>query len=134
MKEEDSWDDLLTGNKRNFFCPDLFPAGESEKKEEEDKKSWPLQTALNGEQLMKRKAEKNLESSHVGLERKCLFPFPLGTLIFAKSQPFTSKNYFFAKNAPANFHHFEFHFFISVTLAFFVNSLRSNLNISKKSS
>jgi hypothetical protein len=99
MKEEDSWDDLLTGNKRNFFCPDLFPAGESEKKEEEDKKSWPLQTALNGgKQLMKRKAEKNLESSHVGLERKCpLFPFPLRYLIFAKSKPFMSKNHFFAK-------------------------------------
>jgi hypothetical protein len=98
MKEEDSWDDLLTGNKRNFFCPDLFPAGESEKKEEEDKKSWPLQTALNGEQLMKRKVEKNLESSHVGLERKCLFfPFPVRYFIFAKSQSFISKNYFFAK-------------------------------------
>jgi hypothetical protein len=88
MKEEDSWDDLLTGNKRNFFCPDLFPAGEPEKKEEEeDKKSLSLQTTLNGgEQLMKRKAEKNLESSHVGLERT-LFPFPLRYLIFAKSQP-----------------------------------------------
>jgi hypothetical protein len=101
MKEEDSWDDLLTGNKRNFFCPDLFPAGESEKKEEEedDKKSWSLPTTLNGgDQLMKRKAEKNLESSHVGLERKCpLFPFPLRYFIFAKSQPFTSKNNFFAK-------------------------------------
>ena len=99
MKEEDSWDDLLTGNKRNFFCPDLFPAGESEKREEEDKKSWPLPTTLNGgEQLMKRKAEKNLESSHVGLERKCpLFPFPVPYLIVAKLQLFISKNYFLQK-------------------------------------
>jgi hypothetical protein len=103
MKEEDSWDDLLTGNKRNFFCPDLFPAGESEKKEEgeEDKKSSPLPTTLKGgEQLMKRKAEKNLESSHVGLERKCpLFPFPVRYFIFAKSQSFISKNYFWQKCA-----------------------------------
>jgi hypothetical protein len=100
MKEEDSWDDLLTGNKRNFFCPDLFPAGESEKKEEEeDKKNWPLPTTLNGgEQLMKRKAEKNLESSHVGLERKCpLFPFPVRTFYFCEIATFQPKNYFFAK-------------------------------------
>lgn len=70
MKEEDSWDDLLTGNKRSLFCPDLFPNGESvtedtkKKQEEEDTKIWLLQSTpkieANTEQLMKRKAEKNL--------------------------------------------------------------------------
>jgi hypothetical protein len=62
-EEEDSWDDLLTGNKRSLLFPDLARFGANSKKEESGDWLQPAPYPALDEVVVKRKTDKNLESS-----------------------------------------------------------------------